>query len=146
LKLSIAVVAFLPLLFGCGVDRGSGKVVQQSVAATDTEDVSHDTFALGTMVTSRGEVPEDSEGETFVRGGDVFLSVDLSGASTEPVVEVRWLDPAGEVLHRDALRAKQGTKHVAFSSGATARWKPGPHRAVVLIDGRSVSEKRFTVM
>lgn len=146
MKLSIAVVAFLPLMLGCGVDRGSGKVVQQSVAATDTEDVSHDTFALGTTVTSRGEVPEDAEGEMFVRGGDVFLSVDLSGASTEPVVEVRWLDPAGEVLHRDARRAKQGTQHVAFSSGATAQWKPGPHRAVVLIDGRSVSEKRFTVM
>ncbi len=146
MKLSIAVVAFLPLMFGCGVDRGSGKVVQQSVAATDTESVSHETFALGTTVTSRGAVPEDAAGETFVRGGEVFLSVDLSGVSSDPVVEVRWLDPAGQVLHRDVRRAKQGTEHVPFSSGATAQWTPGQHRALVLIDGRSVSEKRFTVM
>ena len=145
MKVWIAVAAFLPLLWGCGVDRGSGKTVA-AAAVTDTENVSHDTFALGTAVTSRGEVPQDATGETFVRGGEVFLSVDLSGASTDPVVEVKWLDPSGAVLRRDVRRARQGTQHVPFSSGTTARWAPGPHRAVVLIDGRSVSEKRFMVM
>ena len=145
MKLSIAVAAFLPLLWGCGVDRGSGKVVEQSVAATDTE-VSQETFALGTAVTSRGAVPADAAGETFVRGGEVFLSVDLSGVSTDPVVEVKWIGPMGEVLRRDVRRALRGADHVPFSSGATARWPPGSHRAVVVIDGRSVSEKRFTVM
>ncbi len=141
----IAVTASLPLLWGCGVDRGSGKVAA-AAAVSDAEDVSRDTFALGTAVTRRGAVPENATGETFVRGGEVFLSVDLNGASTDPVVEVKWLDPTGAVLHRDVRHARHGAHHLPFSSGATSQWRPGPHRAVVLIDGRSVSEKRFTVM
>jgi hypothetical protein len=145
LKAWVAVTAFLPLLWGCEVDHG-GKVMEQNLAVTDTENVSHETFALGTQVTSQGAVPQDAAGETFVRGGEVFLSVDLSGASTDPVVEVKWIGPEDELLRRDVRRARQGMHHVSFSSGATARWPPGTHRAVILIDGRSVSEKRFTVM
>lgn len=143
MKLRIAVAAFVPLI-GCGVDRGSGEAVQQSVAMT--ESVSLETFALGTAVTPRGAVPQDAAGETFIRGGEVFLSVNVTSASTDQVVEVKWLDPSGEVLRRDERRAPQGTRYVPFSSGRTAEWSPGSHRAVVLIDGRRVSEKAFTVM
>lgn len=145
MKVWIAVTAFMPLLWGCGVDRGNGKVVAAS-AATEAADVSRETFALGTAVTSSGAVPASAAGETFIRGGEVFLSVDLSGASTDPVVEVKWLDATDTVLHRDVRHMRHGMHHVPFSSGATSRWTPGPHRAVVLIDGRGVSEKRFMVM
>ena len=145
MKLQIAVAAFLPLLmWGCGVDRGRDKAVRQSVVAA--EEVSRETYTLGTEVTPRGAVPADAAGETFLRGGEVFLSVDMSRASTEQVVEVKWVAPSGEVLRRDARRAPQGTAYVPFSSGKTASWTVGTHRAVVLIDGRSVSEKLFTVM
>jgi hypothetical protein len=146
LKLKIAVAAFAPLLLvGCGgVERGSSQAVQQGVALTET--VARDPYALGTALTPQGAVPENATGETFLRGGEVFLSVDVSSASTDQVVEVKWIDPSGRVLRRDARRAPQGTDHVPFSSGATQRWRPGPHRAVVLIDGRSVSEKTFMVM
>lgn len=146
MKLQIAVAALLPLLFGCEGNRGAGKVAEQSMAATETENVSPETFALGTAVTSGGAVPEDAAGETFFRGGEVFLSVDLSGASMDPVVEVRWVAPSGEVLHRDARRPPQGTRYVPFSSGQTARWPTGAHRAVVVIDGRTVSEKAFAML
>ena len=146
MKLQIAVAAaLLPLsMWGCGVDRGRGKAVQQSVV--QTENVSRETYALGTQITARGAVPKDAAGETFLRGGEVFLSVDLSRASTDQVVEVKWIDPSGQLLRRDAQRAPQGTRYVPFSSGATTGWPTGAHRAVVLIDGRSVSEKTFTVM
>jgi hypothetical protein len=145
LKLQIAVAAFLPLLmWGCGVDRGRGKAVQQSVVLA--EEVSRDTYALGTELTPRGAVPADATGDAFLRGGEVFLSVDMSSASTDQLVEVRWVAPSGQVLHRDARRAPQGTAYVPFSSGRTASWPRGTHRAVVLIDGRSVNEKLFTVM
>ena len=143
MKLQIAVAVFLPLLVGCGVDRGSG-AVQQSVAATEID--ASDTFALGTAVTSRGAVPQDAASETFRRGDEVFLSVDLSGVSSDPLVEVKWIDPYGQVNHRDVRHAVRGAHHLPFSSGATARWKPGPHRAVVLIDGRAVSEKPFSLL
>lgn len=118
--------------------------MQQSVAAT--ENVAPDTFALGTAVTSRGAVPQAAASETFRRGDEVFLSVDLSGVSSDPLVEVKWLDSYGHVLHRDVKHAVQGAHHLPFSSGATARWMPGAHRAVVLIDGRAVSEKAFSLL
>ena len=145
MKLQIAVAAFLPLLLvGCGVDRGGSQAVQQGVVLA--EEVSRETYALGTQVTPRGAMPADAVGETFVRGGEVYLSVDMSSASTDQTVEVKWIDPAGRVLRRDARRAPQGTQYVPFSSGQTASWPAGPHRAVVVIDGRSVSEKTFVVM
>lgn len=146
MKLRIAVAALLPLLVGCGVDRGSGKTLQQSAAATDAEVIAAETFALGTAVTSHGAVPQDAAGETFTRGDEVFLSVDLSGASTDPLVEVKWVDPSGKVIRRDVRHELKGAHHVPFSSGATARWMRGAHRAVVLIDGRAVSEKMFSLL
>ncbi|HEY0370912.1 MAG TPA: hypothetical protein VGD79_02870, partial [Thermoanaerobaculia bacterium] len=87
MKLQIAVAAFVPLLMvGCGVDRGSSKATQQSVALV--EDVSPETYALGTALTPRGAVAASATGEMFLRGGEVFLSVDVSGASSDQVVEV----------------------------------------------------------
>ena len=146
MKPIIAVAAFVPLLLvGCGVDRGTGRRAQQS-AAIVVEDASPETYALGTALTPRGAVPANATGETFIRGGEVFLSVDVSSASTDQLVEVKWIDPSGHVLHRDAPRAPQGTSYVPFSSGTTSQWPRGPHRAVVVIDGRSVSEKAFTVL
>jgi hypothetical protein len=146
LKLHIAVAAaLLPLLtWGCGVDQGRGRAMQQSVAPQEV--VSRELYALGTEVTARGAVPEDAAGETFRRGSEVFLSVDVRSASTDQALEVRWLDEGGRVLHRDLRHAPQGTEYVPFSSGETEDWTSGPHRAVVLIDGRSVSEKPFTMM
>ncbi len=143
MKLRIAVAAFLPLI-GCGVDRGSGEAVRQSVAVT--ESVSRETFSLGTAVTPSGAVPKGAAGETFTRGGEVFLSVNVSRASTDQLVAVEWLGPSGEVLHRDERRAPQGTQYVSFSSGGMEEWPPGAHRAVVVIDGRRVSEKAFMVL
>jgi hypothetical protein len=146
LRSGIALVAFLLVAVGCGVDRGSGKTTNAGVAAAGVETASPETFALGTAVNANGAVPQQASGETFLRGNEVYLSVDVRSASTDQTIEVKWLDPHGRVLHRDARRAPQGTRYVPFSSGTTSRWPPGPHRAVVLIDGRTVSEKPFAVM
>ena len=109
-------------------------------------DVAAETYALGTELTARGAIPQDAIGETFTRGDEVFLSVDLSGTSTDPLVEVRWIDPLGQVLHRDARHAERGAHHLPFSSGVTGSWPPGELRAVVLIDGRTVTEKLFQLL
>lgn len=105
-----------------------------------------ETFALGTAVNASGAVPQEAAGETFLRGGEVYLSVNVQSASTEQTIEVKWIDPEGRVLRRDARHAELGARYVPFSSGGTAQWPVGPHRAVVLIDGRTVSEKTFAVM
>ena len=145
MKLQIAVAALTPLLlWGCGVDRGRSNAVRQSIVVAEKE--CRDPYALGTKVTARGAIADQAAGDAFLRGGEVFLSVDVSSASSDQLVEVKWVDPSGQVLHHDARRAPQGTRYVPFSSGATARWPLGAHRAVVLIDGRSVSERSFTVM
>lgn len=148
MRSTIALAAVLLLSVGCGVDRGDGNAVQADATAamTETDPPSPETFALGTELNATGAVPEDAAGETFVRGGEVFLSVDVRSASTDQTIEVKWIDPEGRVLRHDRRRAEQGTRHVPFSSGATARWKPGEHRAVIVIDGRRVSEKPFAVM
>jgi len=147
LRSGIALGALLLLAVGCGVDRGSGKTTSTAVAVAGVvEEPSRETFALGTAVSANGAVPQQATGETFIRGGEVFLSVDVQSASTEQTIEVRWIDPSGRVLHRDARRAPGGARYVPFSSGATAQWPVGPHRAVVLIDGRTVSEKLFAVI
>lgn len=141
----MALAAFLLLAGGCAADRDADESSNAGVAVAEVGTASPETFALGTEVNAVGAVPENAAGEIFPRGGEVYLSVDASGASSEQKIEVKWLDPHGRVLHHDARRAPQGTRHVPFSSGVTTSWPPGEHRAVVLIDGRRVTEKAFAV-
>ena len=140
------MAVLLPALAGCGADRGSGKNVQAQAVTATQEEPAAETYALGTAVTPSGAVAEASTGDNFVRGGEVFLSVDVSGASTSQKVEVRWVDPTGRVIRTDARQANEGTQYIPFSSGQTANWRPGAHRAVIVIDGRRVSEKAFALL
>lgn len=147
LFMSRMVAAALLLLggSGCAVDRAES--MKQSAVATETAAVpSRDIFALGTAVTAEGAVPRDASGQTFSRGGEVFLSINVDGASVEQDIEVKWIGPTGEVLHHDEIAVPKGAQYAAFSSGDTKAWTPGPHRAVVLINGRRVSERPFDVM
>lgn len=134
----------LPMLAGCGVDRGSEKAYVQSPVTQD--EPAAETYALGTAVTPSGAVAAKSTGDNFIRGGEVYLSIDVSGASQAQTVEVRWTDPSGRVLRRDAREAARGTHYIPFSSGRTSNWPPGEHRAVIMIDGRRVSEKAFALL
>lgn len=145
MKSGIAFTACLLLLIGCGAEREQSVTSNASVTAVEVQP-SPETFALGTEVTATGAIPQQAAGETFIRGLEVFLSVDVSGASTDQTIEVKWVDPHGRVLRKDARRAPQGTEHVPFSSGATARWPRGEHRAVIVIDGRTVSQKEFVLL
>jgi hypothetical protein len=70
----------------------------------------------------------------------------VGSASREQVVEVAWFDPLGREMRRDVRRTEAGKRYVAFSSGPTAQWTSGVHRALVVIDGRAVNEKAFPVM
>lgn len=142
--IALAALALL-LTIGCGAERSRVRTSNASVGVAE-ETPSPETFALGTEVSATGAVPQQAAGETFIRGGEVYLSVDVSGASSEQTIEVKWLDPEGRVLRHDARRAPQGTRHVPFSSGQTRFWPRGEHRAVVLIDGRTVTEKQFGVI
>ena len=141
----MVVAAALPLLSSC-VDRGNAAVSAQSAAASDTEAPSRETYAIGTATMPDGAIPQRATGDSFLRGPEIFVSVDVSGASTQHDLEVRWIDGEGTVLARVVRRAPRGTGHVAFSSGPTTRWRSGAHRAVIVIGGRTVTEKLFQLL
>jgi hypothetical protein len=140
----MVIAAALPLLGGC-VDRGNAAVASQT-SATELEEASPETYAIGTAVTPQGAIPARATGDSFLRGGEVFVSVDVSGATTDHQIEVRWVDGEGRVLRRDARRAGKGTEYVPFSSGPTSQWQNGAYRAVIVIDGRAVNEKAFRLL
>ena len=147
MKRLIAIAAFLPLLTSCGVDRGTHEAPEQAAAVLRQQEVlPPDTYALGITITEEGAVPQNAVVESVGRGGEVFLSVNVSGASTEQTVEVAWLDPEGRTLRRAAQHAGPNARFMSFSSGPTGRWRLGVHRARVVIDGRTVNEKSFEVL
>lgn len=99
------------------------------------------TYVLGTAVTREGAVAEHAAGDSFVRGGPIFFSVDVTGATTDQQIEVEWIDWRGRVVHRDGRLVRQGSRYAAFSAPSTAGWPPGTYRVMVVIDGRRVNEQ-----
>jgi hypothetical protein len=138
----VVVVVVVLVLAGCRGEQERPHVDTRAAVSTPSRDV----FALGTTVTNEGAVPADSTGETFPRGGEVYLSVNVEGASVEQEIAVSWVGPNGRVLHRHEVEVPKGSRWAAFSSGETHAWPAGEHRAVVTINGRRVSERPFSLM
>jgi len=138
------IAAVLLLLVACGVDRGDGKPVPPT-ASTTTAEPAPGTYALGSSVTAEGAIAENAVGDSFSRGGPIFLSIDVTGATADQRIEVEWINARGTVVHRDQRLVRQGSRYAAFSTGATARWQPGMYRVVVIIDGRRVNEQPFSL-
>lgn len=134
------------LLVACGVNRGGQEVQQQSLVEEEAVSPSPETFALGTELSESGAVAARGASDSIIRGGEVYVSIDVNGASTGQTIEVQWLDPNGDVIHSEQRMVPKQQRYVPFSSGRTKDWKPGSHRAVIVIDGRRVSEKSFDVM
>jgi len=136
-------VAALSLLCGCSA-RHSKKDVSSS--AQSDRPAAKETFALGSELTADGAVTQEAATDEFKRGGEVFLSICTKGASTDQTIKVDWIDPAGRVIQSQTRIAPRGAHYIAFSSGRTGGWRAGEHHAVVLIDGRRVSEKTFGLL
>ena len=134
------------LAAGCGAERKEAKLEQSSSAVPGAGTPTQETFALGTALTRAGAVSREATADSFLQGGEVFLSVNLNGATAEQEVEVRWVASDGEVLQTHSRNAPVGATYLAFSSGPTQSWPEGDHRAVVVIDGRAVSEKPFRLI
>ena len=141
---SLLVVGVVVCFAVSCVDRGVS--VQEHTTQSVAAEPSRDPYALGTSLTPEGAVSKSATGETFRRGGEVFLSINVAGASTEQDIQVEWVGPDGEVLRRAAVAVPQGSSYAAVSSGKTAQWPEGEHRAVIIINGRRVSERPFAMM
>ena len=139
----VMIIAAVVLLAGCGIDRSEQNAHPQSTASADP---AAGTYVLGSSITDEGAIAEDTDSEAFVRGGPVFLSIDVGGATTDQNIEIAWVDPLGDVLRRDRRLVPQGARHAAFSAGSTAQWRPGTYRVVVIIDHRLVNEQSFAVI
>lgn len=104
------------------------------------------TYALGTEVTPEGAVAMRSAGDLFMRGGPIYLSVNVASASTDQRVSVEWLTARGEVVRRFERNVPQSVPYATFESGPTKTWPEGNHRVVIMIDGRKVTELPFRLM
>lgn len=143
MRLILIAAVLLPLMSACAVDNGGSRSPQARVEpAAPTQR----TYALGTELTPEGAVAMRSTGDTFVRGGAIYLSVDVSSASVEQRVAVEWRTAEGALVARAEKHVPQAARYVAFESGATEAWPVGDHRATVTIDGRKVTELEFTLM
>ena len=142
IKNVFVVVGIVAALAACGDEEPRRNVNTHAVVSEPARDL----FALGTSVTREGAVPADSTGETFRRGGEVYLSVNVQGASVEQEIEVEWVAANGRVMRRDEVEVPKGSRWAAFSSGETQAWPAGEHRAVVTINGRRVSERPFSLL
>ena len=136
------LVGIVVALAACGGDEERRNVSTHTVVSAPARDL----YALGTTVTREGAVPADSTGETFPRGGEVYLSVNVQGASVEQEIEVQWVAANGRVMRRDEVEVPKGSRWAAFSSGETQAWPAGEHRAVITINGRRVSERPFSLL
>ena len=116
------------------------------VVPTENADPSPEVFALGSAVTQTGAVTAESADDQFQRGPELYVSVNVSSASTEQTIEVEWLDPQGNVVRTDKRRIPESAAYATFSSGPTRGWRSGKHTAVIVIDGRKVSEKQFSMI
>ncbi len=126
--------------FGCAADHPQPR--HQTIVA-DTPDPAPETYAIGSTVTADGSVPKDAALDAFPRGRDVFLSVDVSGAHVDQAIEVKWIDPSGRVIRNEKRDVPVGAHYAAFSAPVSTS---GEHRAVVVINGRRVSEQTFRVL
>jgi hypothetical protein len=141
----IGVVVVVSVLAGCGGAEEKSAPTPPAVTLEAAEPAP-ETFALGTQITTTGAVPREASGDTFLRGREIYLSVDVTGASTQQRIAVVWEDANGRVLRRQQREVRPGSRYAPFSSGPTHSWRPGEHRAVVVIDGRRAAEKHFDVM
>ena len=142
IKNVFVVVGIVAALAACGDEEPRRNVNTHALVSEPARDL----YALGTSVTREGAVPADSTGETFRRGGEVYLSVNVQGASVEQEIEVEWVAANGRVMRRDEVEVPKGSRWAAFSSGETQAWPAGEHRAVVTINGRRVSERPFSLL
>lgn len=140
MKSMMMAMLMVSLLAACRAERGS--TVQQQAVIETAAPVSR-TFALGSEVDVQGAIPSDAAAESFRRGNEIYLSVNVKSASTAQKIAVEWRDPSGHLVLRDQRDVPVDRTFVPFSSGPTSAWPSGAHHAVVIIDGRRVTELPF---
>ena len=133
------------VLVGCADSRTRDVVVEQAMMETMSPRVER-TFALGSEVRADGAIPLGSSSDSFAKGHEVYLSVNVTSSSSPQTIAVEWVDPAGQVVRRDQRDVPADRSFVPFSSGSTAAWPHGGGRAVVIIDGRRVTELPFSIV
>jgi hypothetical protein len=135
--------ALLPLVIACGAVRPEKTT---ETATAQPVKAAAGTFTVGTSVTREGAIAADSAGESFHRGPEMYLAVNVASASSDQKIVVEWVDPAGRVVRSEAQNVPEGSRYATFSTGNTSRWRPGPYRAVISINDRKVNETAFGLL
>ena len=143
---TLLIITTAALLSNAACVRSGSDAPKHQMSATATTDPSPEVFAIGTALTATGAVAENSTSDSFRRGPELYVSVDVTSASTEQTIDVEWLDARGRKVHSDRRVVNRGHGYATFSSGPTHTWTAGEHRAIITIDGRKVSEKHFSLI
>ena len=142
--LGVTLVASL-VMVGCADSRMQDVVADRAAIETIAPRVER-TFALGSEVTADGAIPLGSSSDAFAKGHEVYLSVNVTSSNSPQKIAVEWVDSSGQVVRRDQRDVPAERSFVPFSSGSTAEWSQGEGRAVVIIDGRRVTELPFSIL
>ena len=145
LSTAAALLLLVAGVTGCSAERKPLRGTRVD-ANGSTGVAARDTYALGSALAPSGAVLQDATIDSILRGQEGYLSVDVANASTDATIEVQWLSAVGAVERAETRHVPEGARYAAFSTGATTRWSPGPHRAVVIINGRKVTERAFGVL
>lgn len=142
MKRLLTGAALLPLVIACGVVRPA----RQEAVATETTRAAVATYAMGTALTRDGAIAAESAGDSFRRGPEIYLAIDVASASAEQKIDVEWLDASGRVARQETRIFPEGTRYAHFGTGDTSAWRAGACRAVITINDRKVNETRFALI
>lgn len=142
-----AAALMAPLVMvGCaGSARDNDVAAEQAALETVTPRVER-TYALGSEVMGDGAIPAVAASESFLKGHEVWLSVNVVSATAPQTIAVEWVDASGRVVRRDQRDVPVDRAFVPFSSGSTGGWPSGESRAIVIIDSRRVTELPFEIV
>jgi len=98
---------------------------------------------LGHSLSADGNV--GAPGTSFVQGGPLFVSLNVSAISPGTEVKLSWYGPSGTGEGDDQLVVPPGATVVNFRAKDTSAWPPGTHRVEIWVGGAKAGEKTFTI-
>ena len=140
---AISAVAFAAFI-GCAQNQVPPERPTGVVEASQ-QDTIDAVFAIGSEIASNGEIVDKGEEKSYLKGNDVFVSVDVASASAASTVGVVWQDAQGRPIAQQRRQVTPEVDRVWFKKSTTPLSK-GNYTAVVVINDRAVSEHPFEVL
>lgn len=141
--LTVALLA----LGACGnkTDRTTADTASGTIApATNTSTVQVADVTLGRSISGDKRIANQTD--TFGARDTIYASVHTTGSAPNTNVGVRWTFQDGQVVsERTETIAPTGDAYTEFHIAKPSGWPTGKYTAHILVNGREVQTKDFTV-